>query len=357
MRSQEKRMRKHHPFCSATLILIFALLSLCLASSQDDLDFSKTNSVTILLAEADSLPGHGLEMPCRHAAARSTVINVEGVPCRYLHLTDEGYSKGYFCFRIDPTFKTRDVKKVKVEVDYFDGFAGQLGVFGVQYDATGSDGPNPKYKQVYPNVPVRGSKKWLKATFHINDAVFQSSQNGEADFRLWASPPELCVSRVTVTLEPLQQSLQATDSLAFNAAGEAKLTEWNVQWDAGSKPSFSSNTGNQNGLRWLEIRGPGAFAVGSWRTTALLAAGEYQFVGKVRTDGLEIGTGAEQGGVTLRMSWRSAPKLLSQAPDWTSLNYDFMIGALEQVELVCEFRGSEGSARFDLDSLKLIRKK
>ncbi len=43
--------------------------------------------------------------------------------------------------------------------------------------------------------------------------------------------------------------------LAFDAKSEAKLTNWNVQWDIGSadtRPSFA--TGTNDGLRWLEIK-------------------------------------------------------------------------------------------------------
>jgi hypothetical protein len=139
---------------------------------------------------------------------------------------------------------------------------------------------------VYPNVRLKGSGKWLKATFHVRDGTFQNSQNGRADFRLWVSPPELCVSRVTVTLEPVPESPSAKP-LAFDAAGEAKLREWNLQWDSGSKPSFSRSAARLDGPRWLEIGAPGTPAVGSWRTCALLEAGEYQFTGKMPRRELE----------------------------------------------------------------------
>ena len=88
----------------------------------------------------------------------------------------------------------------------------------------------------------------------------------------------------------------------------------------------------------------------------MLEAGEYQFVGKVRTEGLATSPPATPGGVALRMSWRDRAKMVSEAPDWTTLTYDITMPALGEVELVCEFHGAQGSARFDEDSLKLIRK-
>ena len=346
------------------LFLTSGLLTPCSMYSQDDIkpkDFSNTNTVSLLLAaaeRADGRQGDGLEHAYWQADGRTTLMNVQGVPCRCLHLTAERFPKGYLYFTMDPTFKTEEVEKVKIEVEYFDGFDGQAGVLGLQYDATLSEnrGPNPAFKPCYPNVPLRGSQKWLKATFHVNDGSFQNSQSGQADFRLWASPPEVCVKRVTVTLQPAHQWPQASNVLAFNAAGEARLGEWNVQWDASSKPSFASNRNSQKGPRWLEVRAPGTFGAGSWRTTPLLAPGEYQFVGKVRIEGLDAALSDEPSGVSLRMSYGSSGRIVSEAPDWTMLTYNFAMPALGYAELICEFRGGSGSARFDLDSLKLIRR-
>ena len=104
------------------------------------------------------------------------------------------------------------------------------------------------------------------------------------------------------------------------------------------------------------IRAPGEFGVGSWRTSVLLEAGDYQFVGKVRTEGVAIDLPENRTGVTLRISGSYQGKMVSDATNWTSLTYDFTIPALEYVELVCELRASQGTARFAVDSLKLIRK-
>lgn len=47
---------------------------------------------------------------------------------------------------------------------------------------------------------------------------------------------------------------------------------------------------------------------------------------------------------------------MRNAREWTALSYNFQMSATEYIELVAEFHGSTGSARFDTDSLKLIRK-
>jgi hypothetical protein len=332
--------------------LLVCLLSLEIAYSQDEIrkprDFSKTNSVSVSFAQPERrgrLLGEGLEHAFFEADGFTTLTNVEKVACRSLSLTHESRSKGYFYFAIDPTFKRQDITRVRIDVDYFDG---QQGVFGIQYDARreGESRGNAAYRQLLPNVALRDSRKWLTAKFHIKDAAFLNSQNGNADFRLWVSPPELCVKRVTITRESPQQSPKPAP-LSFTATGEAILGDWNIQWDSGSKPTFTSHL--SDAPRWLEIRSADAQAAGSWRTSVFLEPGTYQFAGKIKTTDLK-------GSAGLRASSRPGGQTLNQNADWTTLTYDFTVAASEYVELVCELRADQGTARFDADSLKLIRK-
>jgi len=79
-------------------------------------------------------------------------------------------------------------------------------------------------------------------------------------------------------------------------------------------------------------------------------------VGKVQTQSLGIDAGVTRGGVTLRMSGERNSKMVTRATEWTTLTYDFTMPAPADIELLVEFRGSNGRARFDLDSLKLVRK-
>jgi hypothetical protein len=316
-------------------------------------DFSKTNSVTISLGDLERkgrLPGNGLEHAFWEPDGFTMSTNIQEVACRCL-VPDEARTKAYFYFTIDDTFKRQDISKVKIDVEYFDGFDGHAGVFGLQYDASGKGGLNSRFKPLLPVVPLNGSKKWLKATFRVPDGTFHNGQNGNSDFRLWVTPAELCVSRVTVTLDPKQEPEKP---LAFNPAGEATLGDWNIQWgDSVGKPAFARQA--TNAPRSLEIRAPGKPIVASWRTSAFLPAGDYQFVGKARTEGLAADT-REAAGVTLRLSYQGGSRIVS-APEWTTLTYDFSLSTPERVEFICEFHGARGIARFDVDSLKLIRKK
>src|SRR6266699_1324187 len=313
------------------LLVVLGLLSAYGGYGQEEIlrpkDFSKSNAVSRLLAEGerwdpeedDSSHGNGLEMALWQTDGRTSVTNVAGKLCRCLTLEGDGRREGYLYFALDPTFKSQDTAHVKIEVEYFDGFDGQMGVFGIQYDTTGSGaGLNPAYRQFHQRVPLNGSKKWLSAVFHVAGGTFRNAQNGGSDFRLWASPPQLCVRQVTVTREAAQNLQEQGKLLAFNAAGEASLGDWSLKWDSAGKPSFFRGSDPQPGPRWLEISAPGMLVVGSWRATVLLAAGEYQFVGKVRTAGVDA-----TAGVSLRMSYRPARKILNAAPDWTVLTYDF----------------------------------
>jgi hypothetical protein len=331
-------------------IRLFGFASLACAATAFSQDFSKTNSVTINLADAErSVWVGGLTHALTEPDGVTTATNVQGVACRVLSLSEQRRNKGYLYFAIDPTFKQQGAANVRVDVDYFDGFAGHTGVMGLEFDSSEfGDFPNASYKAQLPNVPLRGSEKWMRATFRIRGAAFRNSQNAGADFRLWASPPELFVSRVTVMLDPPKEATEPKP-LTFDAKSEVKLRDWNIQWDSGAKPSFASGT--NDGARWLEIKAPEEPGSGSWRTSVLLAPGQYQFVGRVRTQG------AEGGGVGLRASYHQRGRLISSALEWTNLTYEFSLTGTEFVELVAEFLGIKGSARFDADSLKLIRKK
>jgi hypothetical protein len=161
----------------------------------------------------------------------------------------------------------------------------------------------------------------------------------------------LC-ERVAVRVRSVQEQLQQTIvPLKFDSSSVSKLTVWRYSTEAGS-PSFDRRSGNPE---TLEIRA-GGYAYGSWRTDVLLAEGDYQFVGRVRGQGLRFDNNIARGGITLRTSGDRSPRMLTTAPDWTTFTYDFTITGVADTELVCELRASQGRAFFDVDSLRLIRK-
>jgi hypothetical protein len=72
-----------------------------------------------------------------------------------------------------------------------------------------------------------------------------------------------------------------------------------------------------------------------------------------RIDATKIDPDAD--GVNLRMSGEKLPKS-SISAEWTTLKYEFEVLGIQDVELVCEFRGAEGIGMFDPSSMKLIRR-
>jgi hypothetical protein len=121
---QSTLRRKTRPFVAGLTPALAALLVLVLgaACNQKPLakgkDFSRASSVSILLGEKDKDFGDGLQHAYWERDGLTTLAVVDGMPCR--HLKVEEFDPGYLYFIIDPTFKKRSVKNVKIEVEYFD---------------------------------------------------------------------------------------------------------------------------------------------------------------------------------------------------------------------------------------------
>jgi hypothetical protein len=162
----------------------------------------------------------------------------------------------------------------------------------------------------------------------------------------------LCERLVARLASVREQVRQANTPMPFDEHHSARLANWRLSRDAGS-PSFN---GREDPRENLQITANGNYAYGSWRTQVLLEQGDYQFTGRLRTTALMFDEGVTRGGVTLRASGDRNPRMLSEAPDWTTFTYEFTVGGLTDIELVCELRASRGSVWFEADSLKLIRK-
>jgi spore coat protein H len=161
--------------------------------------------------------------------------------------------------------------------------------------------------------------------------------------------------RIALRVQSVTDQLkEANTPLKFDASGSAKLAlaAWRSSRESGS-PSFSRMRGPQE---TLQVSASGSYAYGSWRTLVLLDQGDYQFVGKIRTQDLQFDQRVTRGGATLRLSGERLSTMLTNAVQWTDFAYDFTVPGLADLELVCEFRGSSGRAWFDLNSLKIIRR-
>jgi hypothetical protein len=163
-------------------------------------DFSKSNAVTLLLAEETG--ENGLKHNFREKDGLTTIVKVGEIPCRLLNMK-ETRQEGYLYFTLDPAFKKGEVRNVRIDVEYFDVvFDDSPSTFGIHYDGTGlSTSSKAAYKSANKSARLGGSNTWQVATFHLRDASFNNAQNGRSDFRISVKPPELYVRRVTVTRE------------------------------------------------------------------------------------------------------------------------------------------------------------
>jgi RNA polymerase sigma factor (sigma-70 family) len=160
------------------------------------IDFTESDSVSIRLGAGEF--GDGLTHLDSVFDGQTTIETINGVRCRYLKLIGNRTTL-YFYFLIDPGFKQKDVRNVRIEVEYFDRAPGAL---GVHYDPEVPRAKiDPSYQEANWPVVLTGSQRWNKAVFRIRDGGFRNSQNGDADFRVWAKTTELYIRRVTMTRE------------------------------------------------------------------------------------------------------------------------------------------------------------
>ncbi len=157
--------------------------------------------------------------------------------------------------------------------------------------------------------------------------------------------------RIESVRDQLREELAEAKPLQFGPDNTVAIKRWLESVESGN-PAFERRAGDSN---WLRIAAANGFSYGSWRAKVLLAEGSYRFTGRVRTDRLNT-NGIPRGGVSLRISGERDTPMLTEAPDWTTVNHDFEITGLLDTELVCEFRAARGAAWFDFGSLKLIRR-
>ena len=146
---------------------------------------------------------------------------------------------------------------------------------------------------------------------------------------------------------------QPARPVTFDATHTTTLSDWQFR---------SGNTRPATGRKLvigrqeiLEVMSRGPQTAGSWRTLLLLEEGRYEFTGHARTDGFDATDASETDGVNLRISGEKFPKG-STSGEWTTLHYEFEVHGIEDVELVCEFRGAQGMGLFDPASMRLVRK-
>jgi len=119
------------------------------------------------------------------------VTNLHGTPCRYLTSKD---TQAFFYFAIENSFKTA-LKDVDIEVECF---ATNQVALNVDFDARKRrDISHSAYVQA-GGKQLEKSTNWQTVVFHVRNATFANSQNGDADFRIFVRPPQIFIRRVTL---------------------------------------------------------------------------------------------------------------------------------------------------------------
>jgi hypothetical protein len=108
-----------------------------------------------------------------------------GLECQALQLYP-GRPELYAYFRIDPALKAHLTNLVIVEVEYFDADAG--GHFRLDYDSHDESNRSlGAYTQSKEKVYLKGTQRWRRARFLIDDARFEGRQNDGSRSRISSS--------------------------------------------------------------------------------------------------------------------------------------------------------------------------
>jgi len=182
----------------------------------------------------------------------------------------------------------------------------------------------------------------IQPALEQDPSALQSQQQSAAQLR----------SRIIARVASVREQLPtANEPVHFDAAGSFPLSGWEFKRDSGS-PSFSRL---QNGHE-LQVSAANRLAYGSWRTTVRLGDGSYELIGRLKLQDFGTGPGVKNPGATVRISGERFARMTTNAPDWTTVRYDFTNSGVADLEVVCEFRGFKGRVIFDADSLRVVRK-
>ena len=142
--------------------------------------------------------------------------------------------------------------------------------------------------------------------------------------------------------------------LKFPADG-ARLTDWRKQPGNGGGQQDAVALDGKKTL-WIKTAGEGG---SSWRSRLPLENGRYRFECVAKVKDVPAGAADLKGvGAGLRISGNTVPRKnqLTGNSGWEKLAFEFEVASGPQdVDLVCELRGSKGEVWFEADSLRLFR--
>lgn len=137
--------------------------------------------------------------------------------------------------------------------------------------------------------------------------------------------------------------------LVFDEKGLAPLAGWRPR--QGMTTEASRPPVEVDGRKALHLPASRENGAASWRMRIAVPQGRYRFEGLAKT----VGAGKNgDGGALLRISGSQSRQALRGDTEWTPLSFAFEVHEfMQEVEFVCELKGSRGEAWFDAESLRL----
>ncbi|MGB9602481.1 MAG: CotH kinase family protein [Limisphaerales bacterium] len=121
--------------------------------------------------------------------------------------------------------------------------------------------------------------------------------------------------------------------------------------------SAQMNIVKENEKTFLHIKA-NSKTTASFRTTARLEKGNYQFEAMAKSAGIKplFDDKGEGAGIRISGAQTKRENKLSGDAQWQKLVYQFNIDAPQEVELVCELRAESGEVWFDTGSFRIYKK-
>jgi spore coat protein H len=224
---------------------------------------------------------------------------------------------------------------------------------------------NPAWRQLYREkiknlLPMFSpadalKKKAESATAKLKPAL--ASLGGEALKQHQERLQEL-LERLTARAASLKEQSESPEPqpLAFDEKGHAELDNWVPRQETGEAQLEDINEDGKPRLLLIGC-GDGEETIASWRTSVLLAPGNYRFEGKAKSKDLKALETEKGSGGGLRISGENRTNKKQGTGAWSALQYEFTVDSERQVELVAELRAKKGQLWFDAKSLRLVKQK
>jgi hypothetical protein len=165
---------------------------------------------------------------------------------------------------------------------------------------------------------------------------------------------ELCNAMVRRSESLDEQLAHPIMPLEFDGSGIAHLSGWEAKPVFGH-PLLAKSPAGQAPSSLVAGAEKGS-SIAMWRTQVWLEKGRYRLQGKIKTDGIVPDPGDPRGGAGFRLDRTRAQEYLLGNSGWKEMSHEFAVkDSLSQMQITCEFRGVEGKALFDVDSLALQR--